>query len=797
LCSGRLPRGFWSRCAWRGWLVATWATVGLGVTGSAQWVITAIHPDPTPPVGAPEAEYVAILASGTTDSCISLAGHELRWNGHVRSLPEGCWPPETVLVVHRSSDSADFDFGSAVALGLNSWPALLNGGGTVSIWDPAGRLLDAMPYDADALGDGGRPLMRSSVLACGGRENQHLWTPGMNPFHSERPDAVEVMEDWPDTERLMKLAGEAGRLVPRGPGQLDWYLGSGLDPVRNLTARGWVDGLPASLEWRSDSVVRMVWSERPLGAPGLNEENRLVQLGPLKACAPASRNHMLFRSWPKRRNSGAVEIVGVLSDPDPGDPHYSEESLTIANVGSDSLDMGSWNFGGAQLSRSVVLPAEQSVTLVASQFEHWPGMPNAGGGFDIESSSGKRLAEAIWNPCDYSLPDHVGSGLGLHRPHQAGAGWVTAGLDFPERPEEWTIKGYGCPVDFWGYTGLDLYFSRYLAHLPEMEWQMEHGSRVSADRIEMRGDVLHLTWEDMEDALSGSEGVVVNAQVEGSGNRELMAQCPSLGEFTEPCLRVNEMMWDAPSTGAEFVELVNCGSKPLDLAGLQATTVRDPWPSDWRTWLSTGTSLVLPPGSVAAFGPCASWMANGLSSSGPSRWSAEDWSPLNDHAGSLAIRLPGQSAQILDEVAWDDGLRKPWWYSGDGWAWVRSGGGVADWSPAHDRGSPGVLLGPPTPDDCTDAVTWETAMERALGGLHWAFPDAGGKLTVRVVHFPTGTLLDEAVIERPQAQGVWSWRGDVPMALAHHGGQLMLDVRWWSASCKGRKLFRVDMPLGE
>lgn len=78
--------------------------------------------------------------------------------------------------------------------------------------------------------------------------------------------------------------------------------------------------------------------------------------------------------------------------------------------------------------------------------------------------------------------------------------------------------------------------------------------------------------------------------------------------------------------------------------------------------------------------------------------------------------------------------------------------------------------------------------------MTWRFPDAGGKMAIRIVHWPSGTLLDEVLFERPLTEGRWTWDGGASMSLGHGVGHLFLEVRWWSGTCRGRRLFRTDMP---
>ena len=59
---------------------------------ATRWVISALHPDPTPALGAPDCEYIALHAlpdSQPGGGTCRTDGLVLSWNGHERELPDG------------------------------------------------------------------------------------------------------------------------------------------------------------------------------------------------------------------------------------------------------------------------------------------------------------------------------------------------------------------------------------------------------------------------------------------------------------------------------------------------------------------------------------------------------------------------------------------------------------------------------------------------------------------------------------------------------------------------------------
>ena len=756
---------------------------------SGQWVLTSIHPDPTPPQGAPEAEFVALMAQGGPGSCVSSQGLAIGWNGHERLLPDSCWPSGTVLVAHRAADSLSFEFGTALPLPMSTWPALVNGGGTVVVTGEEGSVLDAMSYDAQSLSGGGRPLMRAHLGSCGAAENQHLWSLGMDPYLAPLSEGGEPTA--PALDSLLLEARNPDRLVPRGPGVLDWYLGFTVDPVSMLQVRGWAGGAAAHITWRSDSVIRVEWDDR-LDLPLSTQDTQVpITVGPISGCWETDAQRMLTGPFLRGRHSGTVEVVGVLADPLPGDPLMPAEALALINRSGHAVDAGSWSFDGASLRRRTRLLPDSLVWLQSGAFEDWPGMPNDGGSFTISLPLGTNVASTAWHPCDHDAPQWVGSGLPLVR---AGPDWKTRGRE-PHEVAPLAIRGFGCPSDFGAPPQLWVYLNRYVAHIPPLHWASTEA--LTSTPVSDWPSAVRLSWNGSTPWDSSVRKEV--SVTEDSGRRMTVAfQCPVTSGAPEgdtPCLRISEMMWNATEEGSEFVEIVNCGEEPIELAGLQATTANFPAPSDWDTWVPPQQSLVLMPGDVAAFGRCPKWMAHGLPMSGPARWSVDGWSALNDEEGQLSIRLPNASVATLDEVYWGPGLNGPWWWTEDGWAWVRSGPGPGDWTPAPDRGSPGGQQQRIPTGECGEVeLLQQTPSSQGLPGLQWSLPDAGGVIGIKMISWPSGDVRGHVVIEGVRPKGQWSWAGTDAQGRPVYPGLMLWEVRWWGGLCRGRRRFVLDVP---
>lgn len=210
----------------------------------ATWVISSLHPDPTPALGAPDAEFIALHAGSADPSTLdtlSTDGLVLSWNGHERTLPPGSWPAGSTVVVHRASDSVEFSGWAADRIGLSSWPALVNGGARVALFDSAGVLLDAVLYDEAALSGGGRPLLRKDPSACGAMVNFQPWSAPADPFEPLN-EPLETGHVALTSDALKTEAERVERLIIRGPGRLEWRLPGPVDPRSMLEAEWRIGG---------------------------------------------------------------------------------------------------------------------------------------------------------------------------------------------------------------------------------------------------------------------------------------------------------------------------------------------------------------------------------------------------------------------------------------------------------------------------------------------------------------------------------------------------------------------------
>ena len=412
-----------------GWHVALgvwmWAGSG-GMNGLAQrnqpvgWVISGVHADPTPALGAPEAEFVCLRALGPVGIEVpSLSGWTLGWNGHERSLED---VPSVLVgstvIIHRASDSAAFAGWPGLRVPLSSWPALVNGGAVVELKDSLGTVQDALHYSEDDLAGGGRLTLRRNLRGCGASPNLVVWSTGMSPFSLVEPSG-SGQGAYGNLD-----SSAADRVVPRKLGHIQWRLRQQTPFLALACAQPWV--ARAEVSWASDSVVDIRWTERLMPVVGFP----VIRLGPVRGCAPRRRGASC-RTCAKPC-CGDIAPTRVLA-PCPMTPVFQRSSSPDQLV-DHAVDPSTWDWSGGHVLRRTQWPSG------TRQF----GPPGFNRGLDCgtDRASWGRLPSGsplyAWTPCEHSR-SAFGAGVPLARSahpdvvaHRSAAGgstprrwWVT------------------------------------------------------------------------------------------------------------------------------------------------------------------------------------------------------------------------------------------------------------------------------------------------------------------------------------------------------------------------------------
>lgn len=106
-------------------------------------IITELLPDPTPPVGLPEVEFVELF--NRSSNILDLQSFTVGDNSNQVSLGPGIMAPGEYIIVTRAGDETAYQsFGKAI--GVSGLPTLSNGGDTVLVRTASGELSDYVFY---------------------------------------------------------------------------------------------------------------------------------------------------------------------------------------------------------------------------------------------------------------------------------------------------------------------------------------------------------------------------------------------------------------------------------------------------------------------------------------------------------------------------------------------------------------------------------------------------------------------------------------------------------------------------
>lgn len=298
------------------------------VIPSKTLVINELMPAPKADLDLPNAEYIELLHVGAYP--IRLEGVQLA-NSRTATPLNNLWlePDAHVLLVSSSALTAFEDYG--IVLPVDGWPALLNAGDQVTIFDDSGQLIDRVSYSTVTWGgaewSGGgyslevvNPLLKceqSSFLQVS--QDPRRGTPGArNSVWDVSPDLIAptFSRFWFESEQELVL--EFSEPLQAGSGEITFSEDVGLDTFRI-----------------EQSLLRIQFSE-PF------PENFLVILS-LNAWIDCSGNELGSMSLeiikPSLAVAGEIFINELLFNPRTGSPKFVE----LFNATTKHLEIGAWH----------------------------------------------------------------------------------------------------------------------------------------------------------------------------------------------------------------------------------------------------------------------------------------------------------------------------------------------------------------------------------------------------------------------------------------------------------------------
>jgi hypothetical protein len=286
-------------------------------------LINEIMPDPNPPAGLPDAEFMELYnASGIT---LLLEGTRIATSSSDIALPPVILLPDSFLILCRPEHVGLFSpFGTT--LGVTSLPTLPNEGTQLKLFSKDGALLQDIPYTTSwhattAKRDGGWSLeLVSPGQQCARTGN---WansidpsggTPGRrNSVYEVRVDSTgpRLQRVWPDSANRLILTFDEQL---QSPGDVSWVSLSPSLPISAVLVRQ--SGYELEVELGSPLLSGTVYTLRPhstlldcVGNPYTSAQSFVVGLPEMPTPGDLLLNEILFN--PPTGGSDFVELYNV------------------------------------------------------------------------------------------------------------------------------------------------------------------------------------------------------------------------------------------------------------------------------------------------------------------------------------------------------------------------------------------------------------------------------------------------------------------------------------------------------
>jgi len=563
-------------------------------------IINEIFPDPTPPLGLPNAEYIELY--NRSDKTFELQGWTFDNGTTTGSLPAYVLAPGAYLILTREQDVSAFEsFGTAI--GPSSWPSLVNSGDNLSLMDHTGALIDRVDYLQSWYGDATKAqggyaleLINPEQLLCPAKTN---WTASVSPSGGTPGKVNSVFSMAADTQPPALLGVEV-----LDETHLQLCFDESMDPASlEEPAHYSIDqglGSPLAAEAVAPDFECVILTLSQPVQPGIIYS---LAVDRVADCSQNLPGDVLQASFVQGLPAAAFEIVinEIFPDPDPQLALPEAEFVEVVNRTAKVLDMSGWSLSdgrqSAQWGAATLMPGEYAILCHeqdAADFRPF-GKVIASSTFPSlgNTTDTLYLRNELGLPMDY---------LFYHRSWFRNAskeqgGWTLEKID-PDFVNCNQAGNWGASVDATGGTPgransiagtfVDNQPPAINGILVESETitlffseQMDEGSISDAGRYTLnggigqpflafpvpptftavqlllstplqQGQVYELSFSELEDcagnAISGRRGLGI-------------PQTPRAGE-----VRINEILFNPYSGGADFVEIYNASQNVLDLS---------------------------------------------------------------------------------------------------------------------------------------------------------------------------------------------------------------------------------------
>jgi hypothetical protein len=584
-------------------------------------VINEIFADPTPTQGLPEAEYLELF--NASDSFLDLEGWTLVNTTSENPLSQLLVEPGAFVILCDDDDAVLFEsFGTVI--GIPSFTALSNTGDSLTLLNATGEVIDMVVYSDDWYGNdeqqnGGYSLeLINPFTPCSGPNNWSASTAGIGGTPGVENAILDLT---PDTEGPDLVSFEVISNT-----ELVLFFDEALD-AESVQTSGflWTENITTAGFTTSEDLLSLNLFVAPAFQPGIEYE---LTINGITDCEgnlidPSSSLTIILGNPAQVFD---ILITEIMADPSPALNELPEvEYFELYNASDVAIDLGTIRLNDEIFSNApVLMPGEYIICVDHDAIGAFDPSINAYGIQGLGETyltNGGRLLELISNSgeivdrVDYDLTwyrdgDKEDGGYSLERinlnePCRGASNW---------RGSESSLGGTPGTVNSVNSTDPDteppLLIDAFLRSADTLELRFNErldSLSVMMAQIEFTNDLVATEVLNAPPAYEHilvvfEEPVAVNVVYEvaitglidcsGNGSEEVYTGRFGLPEEAEiGDLLINEILFNPPTGGVDFVEIFNASSK---IISLQNRALQN---QDFTTRIITEDPKVLFPGS--------------------------------------------------------------------------------------------------------------------------------------------------------------------------------------------------------
>lgn len=607
------------------------------VAAEGDVIINEIFPDPNPPLGLPEFEFVELF--NASDAAFDLGDWEFVNTTTSKILPSLALLPGEFVILCDNDAVAEFEQYGPV-IGISSFTALANSGDSLTLITNEGTILDIVAYTDDWYGNpdfasGGVTLERINPFAgCAGAANWSAsqsfqgGTPGaQNSIFSDAPDNT------PPTFESVSFPLDNAVQV-----QFTERLLAGLDETVTIDLQPSAGNSMAVLANNSSALLLTFDDSFEIGV------NYTLTLSGVADCAGNAVDGDVIIEFARGSipTEGDLLITEIMAAPSAELPSPNAEYIEVFNRGEALLELTDLDLSGATFTEQVLLAPGEYLILTDEEdlinfllFENvvgmadFPGLTNSGRDLLLSDPELNVIDAVTYDDSWYGDPDKDDGGFSLElinpddpcsdadnwRASEASTGH-TAGAQnsvFDTTPDEDAPSLAYALVS--GTSSIDLYFDEQLDPITAEVLEAEVGlveNNIYTPLGYLQGDVTFPTedFRVVRVAYDGGFSPGIVYQVRTNGATDCWGNMLGSGVFDQTRFAVpedaepgdlilNEVLFDPYQGGTDFVEIYNRSDKNISLKGWQMANEDNGIPDNFSE--VTDIPRILYPGEYFVF----------------------------------------------------------------------------------------------------------------------------------------------------------------------------------------------------